>query len=113
MNEFEKLKLKVKFELYKRKSLEVARRYAEWIMNNKEVVIPLATLGVAGMRTVGKIQRDAREDKLHERRFYDPRKGRYVESRRKLNTKEELELERRYNQGESYRSILYDMGLLK
>ena len=54
------------------------------------------------------------EDKVHrERDFYDPRVGKTTRASRKLKSYELNEIERRYNRGESYQSILFDMGLWK
>lgn len=51
-----------------------------------------------------------REDR--EKRFYDNRMGQYVYARRRPNSYEMQEIERRYVAGESYRSILSSMGIL-
>jgi len=45
--------------------------------------------------------------------FYDPRRGLYVRTRRTPTTRELLEIDRRYKNGESYVSILADLGLTK
>ena len=110
---FEELKRKLKVEEAKRKAKETALKAAYWAADNKEVVIGAGTLLLGGARLGYKQHKQNREDRIRERRFYDPRKGRYSEARRNLSKKELTQIERRYDNGESYRSILDDMGLLK
>lgn len=50
---------------------------------------------------------------MRDKSFYDPRRGHYVYTKRKLNGYELEELDRRYKSGESYSKILSDMRLLK
>ena len=107
------LKQKLKIEEKKRKAKENALKFAYWAADNKEVVIGVGTLILGGARLGYKQHKQNREDRIRERRFDDPRKGRYSEARRNLSRKELGEIERRYDNGESYRSILDDMGLLK
>lgn len=53
-------------------------------------------------------------DNVHRNRdFYDPRRGMYVRTRRTPTTRELLEIDRRYKNGESYVSILADLGLTR
>lgn len=110
---FEELKTKLKIEQKKRQIKENALKFAYWAADNKEIVIGVGTLILGGARLGYKQHKQNREDRIRERRFYDPRKGRYSEARRNLSKKELGEIERRYDNGESYRSILDDMGLLK
>lgn len=110
---FEELKTKLKIEEAKRKAKETALKAAYWAADNKELVIGAGTLLLGGARLAYKQHAQNREDRIRERRFYDPRKGRYSEARRNLSKKELNQIEKRYDNGESYRSILDDMGLLK
>ena len=55
--------------------------------------------------------RNTRDDR--DRRFWDARMGRYVYSRRVPTNYEMQEIEARYRNGESYREILMNMGLLE
>ena len=84
-----------------------------WVENNQA----LAGLIVVGG---GKLIHEAikyhnsRQEKIHrDRDFYDPRRGTYTQTRRKVSNREALEIERRYQRGESYREILSDMGLVR
>ena len=109
----EELKTKINLEQKKRKFKDGALKAAYWAADNKEIVIATGTLLLGGARLAYKQHNQNREDRIRERRFYDPRKGRYSEARRNLSKKELNQIERRYDSGESYRSILDDMGLLK
>ena len=114
---------KLKIERFRRKAKAAIKKFvnylkrtvngaARWFMDNKEfalVVIPVA----AGIVTkVYKLVMTRREDLIRARRFYDPRRGRYSTARRTLSSGELREIDSRYAAGESYRSILDDMGLL-
>lgn len=79
---------------------------------------PVETLSIIGGVATGasKAYKFAKlhEDKVHrERDFYDPRVGKTTRASRKLKSYELNEIERRYSRGESYQSILFDMGLWK
>lgn len=53
------------------------------------------------------------ETSRRETDYYDPRTGEHWRTRRPLRTSEKLELEERYEEGESKGSILNDMNLLR
>lgn len=53
------------------------------------------------------------EKKLKERMIYDRRNGHYVEVKRQPRGSEWMEIDERYEQGESMAEIADDMGLLK
>lgn len=84
----------------------------EWAKENKEVVIPLFSGGIMLATSIIKARsRDERHMKACG--IYDRRKGHWVESKRPIKSKEWGEIDRRYENGESYASILDDMRLLK
>jgi len=76
--------------------------------------IGLALLGAGAFRWLGGRPDDTRymtrDDR--EKRFYDARTGRYVYARRKPNSFERMEIDKRYAAGESYISILNSLGIL-
>lgn len=111
---------KLKIERIKRKIKAIIKKFVDgikaavkWIADNKEVAIIAfpAIAAVCGKAT--KVYMTRREDLIRERRFYDPRFGRYSTARRRLKPAELRQVDERYAAGESYRSILDDMGLLK
>lgn len=73
-------------------------------------VIAAVAVGVKKQAAADK-RRQAREER--ETRFYDPRTGIYSYAKRPLNPKEQMSVERRYRNGESYTEILYSMKLLE
>lgn len=110
--DFKKLKAKVKFEEIKRKALTKLHDGAVWLSENKEWVIPLVTVaGGAAIKGTRAWNRH-REDVIRNRRFYDPRRGRYTTARRNLTARELRIIDDRFERGESYRQILDDMGLI-
>ena len=84
-----------------------------WVMENKEFVVMATPVVVGVTAKATKVWMAHREDVNRERRVYDPRLGRYSKMRRKLTNAEWREVDQRYAGGESYRSILDDMGVLK
>lgn len=116
--------LKVKWRNFKFKMKEKIARFIDFmknmIVNSPEVF--LAILGIVGsligglfkIRAAGKRDKANKEEKrLKENYYYDKRRGHYVETRRKLNSRELRELDRRYKNGEDYSEILYSMKLMK
>lgn len=109
MIDFEELKREVDRKMRQQKFEDAW----DWVTENWQylaVIVP-GIFGI-GKKLLGDHKKTS-EESLKERRFYDPRKGRYSTARRKLTKKEERLVEDRYNRGESYRAILDDLGLLK
>lgn len=112
--------MKFKLEAAKRKAKDFgqecvnkAKAGVEWVQENKEVAIPLIVAGFGAVKTVAKAHAEHKEEYDRETRFYNPRNGSYAYAKRRPTKKESLEIERRYEEGESYRAILDDMRLLK
>ena len=59
-----------------------------------------------------RIIREYLEDRHDRTDYYDPRTGEHWFTRRPLSSREKLNLEQRYNNGESKGKILHDMHLL-
>lgn len=85
----------------------------EWITDNWKYLVVLVPGILKISKRLSSNYKKAAEQSCKERRFYDPRKGRYSTACRKLTKREEQLIEDRYNRGESYRAILDDLGLLK
>lgn len=91
---------------------------AKWLWNNHKQEILVFGPGAIALieKLIREINRGRRvnEDKHHrEKRVYNRSCGSYIELRRKLTGKEQLELERRKKNGESIAQILSDMGVIK
>ena len=91
-----------------------------WVINNKEEIVILTPLVVAGTSLVGKsiksIGRNAalrKEANLRDFQCYDPSQGHYWKLKRKLSNDEWLAINRRKQSGESMGDILSDMKVLK
>ena len=107
------LKFKVWLSNAKKKVMDAATKTVKWV---KENPIAAATIAgaVASSASKGYRAYQIYEEKVaRNRRFYDPRTGKYTTSRRNLRGWELDEIEERYNNGESYNSILRDLGLRK
>lgn len=107
------LKFKIWLSNAKKKVVDAATKTVKWVKEN-----PIAAATIAGA-VASSASKGYRAYRLHEekvardRRFYDPRTGKYTTSRRNLKGWELDEIEERYNNGESYNSILRDLGLRK
>ena len=95
-----------------------------WIANNPQlasVLIPGAiVLGgglIKGATSLGKaaIQNSTarQQNRVDDRKLYDPSSGFYWNLKRELNTSQKLELERRRKEGDSMGEILEDMRVLR
>lgn len=116
----DKTLLQFKIEATKRKAksaigkgMEISKAGLEYVSENKEVIIPVAMGGMAIAKKMANSHKVKAEEKDRLTRFYDCRNGRYTYTKRIPKGREEAEIERRYKSGESYRSILTDMGLAK
>jgi hypothetical protein len=108
-----KLKIKTKAELAKRKAVEMFKAGAKWVGENKELAMAGTAAGLKLVITLNKSYQARKESERRDCSLYDPRKGRYTITRRKPTAREEAEIDRRYNAGESYAHILDDMRLAK
>jgi len=87
-----------------------------WDNNKRELVIliPIIIGGVVKMtKSVNKTVNLHQEEKLRDRRVYDPKMGHYWELNRKLDNDEWVEIEARKENGELVGNILRSMGVLK
>lgn len=84
---------------------------------NKEMVAAVLIVLIPALsKTVSSGARayaEHREDVRRQTDYYDPRTSEHWFTKRPLSTNEKLELERRYNNGESKGDILDSMRLLK
>lgn len=87
-----------------------------WENNKKEIMIliPIAIGGVVkATKSINKTINLHQEEKLKDRRMYDPKMGHYWELNRKLDNNEWVEIEMRKEKGEPVGNILRSMGVLK
>lgn len=84
-----------------------------WIVENKLLAIAIFSAATKAAKFGSKVYSAKKEDEWRNRRFYDRRTDRWSYARKKLSKRQEAIIERRYQDGETYRSILDDMGLLK
>jgi len=84
-----------------------------WIKEHPVEAAALGTAAVTVANKGAKIYGIHSEMKRRDTDFYDPRTGTHAFTRRRLKAREQAEIDRRYNQGESYVSIFNDMNLLK
>lgn len=118
---FKEIKRQAKFEELKQKGYEIKKKAEEtavrtvnWALENPmQAIAALTALGTVTSK-VAKIHSVNAEQRKHDRKFYDPRTGKWSEAKRNLSKGERLEIERRYLENrESYQRILFDMGILK
>ena len=126
MIDFEELKKKGAKRKEKRKE-EIQSKMKDfecWVANNPQlasILIPggimLGGALIKGGVSLGKsaIQNSTAkaQNRVDDRRIYDPSEGFYWNLKRDLNTSQKLELERRKADGESMGQILEDMRVLK
>lgn len=84
-----------------------------WISDNKEVLMFTVPIVAGAIVKTTKVIRNKQEMDARNRREWDPRTGQWWTLKRTLNSYQKLELEERYNNGESKGAILSSMGLLK
>lgn len=105
-----KEELKSKMLLCKCKAENWYHKNRSWVdptVSGCLVVLPLA------FRFAGKRVNLAKEQQLKDMYIYDRSHGHYWELRRKLSTRELLEIDRRKDKGESLVDILESMRVLK
>ena len=112
-----KFKLKLKAEMAKKKVCEKAEKVMDWVHDNPELSVAIATVSVPAVCKAAKSVSRAVSDKTEERHrqlmTYDRRTDEYLRLRRPLKRQEQELLARRMNNGESKTMILRDLGLLK
>ena len=90
-----------------------AAKVGQWMVEH-----PMETIAAAGA-TAGVAKKLSGAYKVHaeevrrDRDFYNPRNGHHSKITRKLRPAEQVEVSRRFNNGEDYDSIFFDMGILK
>lgn len=102
------IKEKINFKIQKGK---------EWFGRNKEVIIALVPVTIAGLTTITKVV--GKHWNLHKEKMvkdlycYDRSLGHYWSLKRELTNKEWLEIDRRKAEGERLADILAEMRVLK
>lgn len=86
---------------------------AVWCVQNWQIVLALLSAATGILKYALKVKKGKDEEEFRNRRFYDRRTDRWCYANRHLNKKQQNIIEERYLDGESYRSILDSMGLLK
>ena len=110
-----------KKEARKRKREEFVDKYVKapiktvgaWAAENPITALTAIGAAIPLCNKVIRYKQTKAEDKRRAVDFYDPRCGRHVIVRRPLRRTEQIEVDRRYNAGESYTHIFDDMRLLK
>lgn len=87
--------------------------FARWCVDNKEVAITLLCTVLGLVKQSLKIAAKKQDEAYRNRRFYDRRTDRWCYARKNLTKNQQRIIEERYQDGETYRSILDSMGLLK
>lgn len=111
------LTVKEKFENFKWSVQDRCRRTANYLKENKEVllvVLPLVGVAITGVvKLTTKACNTYHAETIKKKYIYDPSGGFYWPTRRALTGAEKLILDERHRNGESYGQILADMRLLK
>ncbi len=84
-----------------------------WGKQNPQVVITMIPVAAKVCKEAYKYVTKQKELNDLERRFWDPRMGRYARSKRRLSKQEANYAERQFKAGRTYRDILDEMGLLE
>ena len=111
--EFKKEAAKRKVKETVGKAMKTAKDIGHWCVDHPAEAI---TIGLAAGATIRKglsWHQTAMENYRRKVDFYDPRTGRHSIAKHTLSPKQQVEIQRRYNNNESYAEILFDMGLLK
>ena len=108
--------LKQKWIDFKCKAGEKKDRFVNYCKENTETVVGIT---IIALPIVGKMftsamrsYRDYKDDRKRATDYYDPRTGEHWYTRKPLTANQKLNLEQRYNNGESKGQILRSMGLL-
>lgn len=87
----------------------------KWCFDHPVESVGIVTSVSLAVRRAIRYRQTKAEDRRRDIDFYDNRVGKHVKIRRKLNRREQIEVDRRYreNKDETYTNIFADMGLLK
>lgn len=114
MEEFRKEEKK---RAFKEKMNQKIQNGKDWFYRNKEMVITLAPICIAGATTivkvVGKHANLRKQESVKELYCYDRSLGHYWRLRRDLSNTEWLEIDQRKKSGERLSDILAEMKVLK
>ena len=108
---YQKLKIKAA-ELWD-KFTSILARILVWCIQNWEILLVLLSALTGLTKHISKVKSAKAEEEYRNRRFYDRRTDRWCYANKHLTRKQQNLIEERYLDGESYRSILDSMGLLK
>mgnify|MGYP007069887838 CR=1 FL=1 len=90
--------------------------FKKFCSENKEAVLAVLLVlipAISKMASSGaKAYAEHKEDRRRQTDYYDPRTGEHWYTKKPLTANQKLNLEQRYNSGESKGAILKDMGLL-
>lgn len=101
----------------KEKVEQMANKAKIFIENNRETLVAVVPLCIAGVTTIvkvaGKHRNTQKQEELKNEYCYDNRLGHYWRLRRPLTNKEWLEIDSRKRNGEYLSDILASMRVLK
>ena len=118
-NKFENFteKQKIKMQMFKFKAKCAARDGLKWVVDNKELVITVTPVIVAGVTTVAKVANKSinlkKQEDIKNLYCYDRSLGHYWALKRELSNKEWVAIDRRKKNGERLADILSEMKVLK
>jgi len=84
-----------------------------WVSKNKEFLAIVVPVTCGAVVQTSKVIKNKQQMDARNLREWDPKTGQWWALRKQLNSYQKLELEERYNNGESKGAILSSMGLLK
>lgn len=113
INDFKKEAKKREWKEKLEKVKQKANDGVAWVFNHPVESAGIATAVSVVLKKTLSYKQTKAEDRRRDVDFYDTRRGRHAISRRPLTRKEQIEVDRRFEAGESYIQILSDMGLLK
>lgn len=90
-----------------------AHQLYNFAKENPQVVIAVTPIVAKVIKDGYRSAMRSKEQDDLDRRFWDPRMGRYARSKRKLTKSEASYVERQYKSGRTYRDILEELGLLQ
>lgn len=113
MDDLKAFKRKQKKREFKNSLKRNTAKAWQWVSDNKEIVMFTVPIAAGAICKTTKVIRNKQELDARNRREWDPRTGQWWTLRQQMNSYQKLELEERYNNGESKGAILCSMGLLK
>lgn len=106
-----------KSNMIKKEAISKIQNGKDWAVNNKEVIIVLAPVAFASLKTitkvVGKNVNLRKEESIKKLYCYDRSLGHYWSLKRELRNSEWASIEKRKQNGESLSGILASMNVLK